>query len=779
MATKETIRVLLIEDNPGDVRLVRETLAEAGAGRFLLSWSPALQSGMDHLGKEPVDVILLDLGLPDSTDFSTFEKMHARAPQIPIILLTGLYDEALAAKAVRAGAQDYLVKDEVGGRILGRMIRYAIERKRSEESQRESENRLKEAQVLGRVGSWEFDLETKRITWSEETYRLYERDPKLGPPSVEEEAAYYPPEQAKRLRESMMRAVQEKSDFECDLQVELHGRKRAYFSSRMHPVQDAQGRVVKLFGTVQDITARKQHERELEAVAAVSAAMRGATTRTEMVPVILDQLLSLMDADGIMMALPVPGSRDIQVELGRGAWAPATGRRITLQSVSAAEILADGRPFLRNDIRMHTRPLTSDFLGDSRSIACLPLITQGETVGLLWLGSRRNLTENDIRLLNAVADIAASAVRRASLYEQTEERLRRLDSLRTIDKAITGSVNLEIVLSVVTRQAIDQLKSDAASILFLNPSTSTLTYAAGSGFHTREIEGGRLRLGEGIAGRAALERRTIEVDNIATEPAMAPRSVAIAAAEGFVSHYATALVAKGQVKGVLEVFHRTPRSVDREWIHFLETLAEQAAIAIDSAQLFEGLQRSNVDLAIAYDATIEGWSTALDLRDRETEGHTQRVTEMTLQLARSVGVQEEALVHIRRGALLHDIGKMGIPDSILHKPGPLSDEEWKIMRMHPTYAFELLSPIVYLRRAIEIPYCHHEKWDGSGYPRGLKGKDIPLSARLFAVVDVFDALQSQRPYRDPWPREKILEHIRSEAGRHFDPDAVPAFLAII
>jgi len=202
------------------------------------------------------------------------------------------------------------------------------------------------------------------------------------------------------------------------------------------------------------------------------------------------------------------------------------------------------------------------------------------------------------------------------------------------------------------------------------------------------------------------------------------------------------------------------------------------AIAVDNANLFEGLQRANTDLIMAYDATIEGWSRALDLRDRETEGHSQRVTEMTLNIARALGMSEEKLVHVRRGALLHDIGKMGVPDAILLKPGKLSDEEWVVMRMHPQFAFDMLAPIAYLRPALDIPYGHHEKWDGSGYPAGLKGEQIPLPARIFAVVDVYDALTSDRPYRKAWAKEKALEHIRSEAGTHFDPRVVEAFLRL-
>jgi putative nucleotidyltransferase with HDIG domain len=303
----------------------------------------------------------------------------------------------------------------------------------------------------------------------------------------------------------------------------------------------------------------------------------------------------------------------------------------------------------------------------------------------------------------------------------------------------------------------------------------TLEYAAGRGFHTRAVESVHIHLGESYAGRVALERRAVQLDDSALIQE-SPQFAALWAGERFAAYYAVPLITKGQAKGVLEVFHRTTLAMEQEWVSFLETLAGQAAIGIENAQLFDHLQCSNVDLALAYDATIEGWSKALDLRDMETEGHTLRVTEMTMQLARAAGITDEELVHVRRGALLHDIGKMGIPDAILLKPGELTEQEWDIMHKHPIYAYEMLSSIAYQRSALDIPYCHHEKWDGTGYPRGLKGEQIPLAARLFAVIDVYDALISRRPYRAAWSRERTIEYIESLVGTHFDPKVVGLFL---
>ncbi|HET6597318.1 MAG TPA: HD domain-containing phosphohydrolase [Anaerolineales bacterium] len=191
------------------------------------------------------------------------------------------------------------------------------------------------------------------------------------------------------------------------------------------------------------------------------------------------------------------------------------------------------------------------------------------------------------------------------------------------------------------------------------------------------------------------------------------------------------------------------------------------------------LREANAQLLNAYEATIEGLSHALDLRDRETEGHSRRVTEVTVRLAQALSISEEEITHIRRGALLHDIGKIGIPDSILHKPDTLTEEEWVIMRKHPRFAHDMLSPIEYLRPALSIPYSHHEKWDGTGYPRSLKGEEIPLSARLFAIADVWDALTSNRPYRDAWTEEQALAYIREQSGKHFDPHVVDLFFRVI
>ncbi len=373
----------------------------------------------------------------------------------------------------------------------------------------------------------------------------------------------------------------------------------------------------------------------------------------------------------------------------------------------------------------------------------------------------------------AVRDITG----RKDAEAEIQRQLARQTAQSAIDQAIIGSLDLKVTLHVLLDQVITHLGVDAADVLLLDPHDQMLEFAAGRGFRTHAFEKARQRLGEGRAGRVVFERRMITSELPGDRPPA--KRTGLLGQEAFANYFGVPLVAKGQVLGALELFHRSPLHPSPEWLEFLEALAGQAAIAVYDAGLFDSLQRTNSELTLAYDATIEGWSRALDLRDKETEGHSQRVTELTLRLAAGMGLDDSQLEHVRRGSLLHDIGKMGVPDAILLKPGPLTDEEWVIMRRHPVLAHDLLSSIKYLRPALDIPYCHHEKWDGSGYPRGLIGDAIPLAARMFAVVDVWDALRSERPYRPPWTAERTAQHIRDGAGSHLDPKVVEAFLSMI
>ncbi len=395
---------------------------------------------------------------------------------------------------------------------------------------------------------------------------------------------------------------------------------------------------------------------------------------------------------------------------------------------------------------------------------------------LYWEFAVISPISNDRKEITHFIAIKEDITARKQAEEQIQRQVEYLRALRMIDITITAGTDLHLSLQFILRHALTHLRVTAADILLLNPITHRLEYAAGLGFRTQAIEHASLHIGEDYAGQVVMERKAIFVHG--------PKQAAeahkrILAGEQFVFYCGVPLIAKGATTGVLELYHRAEFDLDRELIEFLEALAGQAALAIDNITLFQNLQRSNLELSLAYETTLEGWSNAMDLRDKETEGHTQRVTELTLKLARQMGIPQAGLTHIRRGGLLHDIGKLGVPDNILLKAEDLTEAEWQIMRKHPTYAYEMLSPITYLEASLDIPYCHHEKWDGSGYPRGLKGEQIPLPARIFAIADVWDAITSDRPYRHAWTKEQALDYIKEQSGKHFDSHVVEEFLKLI
>lgn len=422
---------------------------------------------------------------------------------------------------------------------------------------------------------------------------------------------------------------------------------------------------------------------------------------------------------------------------------------------------------------------------DLGSLMAVVLRAQGKIIGAMMVFRGRSspgYSADDLAFLQELANRVALTVIDSRLYAENLRRLDYMQALREIDIAISGSVDLQISLKVIVEKAVTQLGVNAACVLTYDSNLLELEYAADVGISRPSAGHTRVALSESLAGRAILENQPITLLDITGNPESVDGYHYLAnlmRAEGFVAYCARPLMAKGDVQGVLEILHRLPLKPEKEWSDFLDALAGQAAIAINNANLLSNLRRSNVELSLAYNETIQGWSHALDLRDHETEGHTQRVTEMAGRLARAIGISGERLAHMLRGALLHDIGKMGVRDDILLKPGPLTNDEWVEMHKHPVYAYNMLAPIAYLRPALDIPYCHHERWDGSGYPRGLKGEQIPLEARIFTITDVWDAITYPRPYS---PRamtyQDAADVIRERSGSQFDPVLVDKFFEV-
>lgn len=527
---------------------------------------------------------------------------------------------------------------------------------------------------------------------------------------------------------------------------------------------------------VEDITERKQREQETAAILTISTALRTAQTRAEMPPIILSALNSLLQLDCALLAFKLHGAAGMRVESATGSWQATPGTLLSAEKGAVKKMAASSAPLFNLSIARDSQLHALNRQSPAVLASGVPLIAAGKIIGALWVAHPHPLSQTETHSLLAIAEIAANAINRAALHEKAGQQVERLAALHSIDTAISTAFDLQYILGVGLKVLIRQLSVDAACVLVYDPLSNTLTQAVCQGFRGKPSS--TLHLGEGLAGKAALIRKPVIMPNLTAEDD--PDAMALAQSrEGFVWYCALPLLVKGSLVGVLEVFNRTPLTPDPDWMDYLTTLASQAAIAIDNANLFARFQRTNIELGLAFDATLQGWARTLEIRDPMTRGHARHVADLVHELASRMGIKGDAMVNLHRGAILHDIGKIVIPSAILEKPGPLTEAEWEIMRQHPAFAHEMLSQIEYLRPAIEIPWCHHEKWDGSGYPRGLKGDAIPLSARIFAVVNVWDSLLSDRPYRKAWKREDALQYIREQRGIHFDPLVVDAFLRMM
>jgi len=632
-----------------------------------------------------------------------------------------------------------------------------------------------------------YDLEGRHLVWNPFMEEL------TGLPAMEVQGQHgrdvFPDLWEQVISQSLQRNLVGEAVISADVPLIIpQTGKSGWIRMAFTPHRNAKGKIGGAIAVVQDVTQRKQAEEDIRRHAASAEALARVASRLNEQLDLSVVLKTVCEETARALHAPAAWVNLYDLESDTLAYAETFGlpsefrERYYSPSRSLFEtyIRRVGDPIIIPDVQALTDiPNTELYTSlNVRTVANGTMWRDGKLIGVLSVvnfNDVRQFNVDEVSLLKGLADLAAQAITNSRLFEDVQRHFKFEQALHQIDLSITSTIGLQASLDAILEQVTIHLGVDAAQILLLNPETLTLQYVAGRGFYSNESHSLDLNLGEGIAGQVAYTRERVCIPNL-MEASQEIGQIPLLAEGKFVSYFGTPLIAKDQLQGVLEIYHRSPLNPDAEWLGFLDALSTQTAIAIDNIRLFDRLQDSYIELALAYDTTLVGWSHAMDLRDKETEGHTQRVTEKSVRLAREIGFTEDELVHVRRGALLHDIGKMGIPDSILLKPGPLSDIEWIQMRKHPQYAYDMLWPVVYLRPALDIPYYHHEKWDGTGYSNGLKGEQIPLSARLFAVVDVWDALRSDRPYRPALPEVEVLEYITQQAGKHFDPHVVECFL---
>jgi len=532
---------------------------------------------------------------------------------------------------------------------------------------------------------------------------------------------------------------------------------------------------------MRNISPRKRLETALQTMGRLTQTMmRTDISRHGVLQTFLDVMSQSFSADGAALVLPTANGKHYVNGFTFGALAEP--KMVALfSSEELTERIFSNRAIGSSSPQPPASPATYDeqlaqLAGLGLALAAVPLIAEQKTVAVLWLARRTPFDDFEFGLLDSIRAQAGINIQRAALADKLRQSLKRMESLQRIDRSINTSLDLQVTLNLLLEQVSRELDVDAVSILMVDE-LGNLRFKAGRGFRTGLIEKADVKLAHPWAGEVAMQRELVKIPLI--KPSGTAALDELVAAEAFSSYFAAPLVSQTDLIGVLEIFHRQPLDPDQPWFDFLRSVAEQAAIAIRNADLFRNTQRAKTEIELAYEATLSGWVHALDLRDGETGAHTQRVTSLCLSLARAMQYPSEHLPQMWRGAMLHDIGKMAIPDSILRKPGALSEDEWAVMKTHPALARNLLAPIEFLRSAIDIPYYHHEKWDGSGYPEGLAGVHIPLEARIFAVADVWDALRSDRPYRAAWSDQQALDHIREQKGKAFDPNVVDVFEKMI
>jgi PAS domain S-box-containing protein/putative nucleotidyltransferase with HDIG domain len=953
----ERLRVLVVEDNPADVDLIRDYMSGAGFNDFHIDIASSLSEAIARLEKDTFDLLLIDLGLPDSQGLETYLRLQKIVPNLPVIILTGLDDEDAGIAAVRNGAQDYLIKNQMAGNLLMRSAQFAVERKRAEEALRNSETKLKYVQEVAQIGSWEFDLDNQTIQWSDRVYKLYDRDPAIGPPTVEEEAAYYSHKQADRLREYTRIAVEQGRSFEYDLEVRLPRRRVTHYAATLRPIKNRSGRIAKLFGTVQDISESKRAE----------TALKKSEERFKLIFEHAPDAYYLSDLkgkfiDGNRAAETITGyKRDeliggcfLKLDLLSSDQLPKAAtllaKNVMGKSTGPDEFILKKKSGEKVAVEISTHPIKienkSVVLGIARDI------TEHKKADKMLQESEekyRNLAENAgeaiiiaqdgmLKFVNQAASKMSGYSRqelcfspfielvhpddRQMVSERYSKRIERTEFIpqyefRLINRAgkikwvdiygikvtwegkpaalgflndISESKQAEEALRTSEAQLSNALKMAHAGHWEYDVARDTFTFndnfyrifrttaAEAGGYQMSSADYARrfchpedaALVGEEI--RAAIESsdpnygrqlehrilyadgevgtisvrffivkdaqgRTVKTcgvnqditDRKQMEEALrqaeenfrrsmdeSPLGIRIVSAEGetlfanraildiygyddieelrstpvnkrytpesysefqlrekrrmngedYSSEYEISIIRKmGEIRHLLVFRKEILWDGKKQFQAIYQDITERKKAEKELEKTLDGLRN-------AISGIIHVLSATTEKRDPYTAGHQKRVADLARAIAQEMGLPAEQVEGLRLAGTIHDIGKVAIPAEILSKPTRLTEIEYALIQSHPQVGHDILREIDFVWPIAEMILQHHERMNGSGYPRGLKDGEILLEARIIAVADVVEAMISHRPYRPALGLEKALEEIMKNAGRLYDEDVV-------
>jgi PAS domain S-box-containing protein len=783
------LRVLILEDHLSDAELMVYELKSAG---FSPEWTRVDDESafLSELEKQP-DIILADFNLPQYDASRALERLKEKGYNIPFIVVTGSISEEVAVAIMKQGAVDYLLKDRLTR--LGQAVENALLQKKTLDSSLKAQADLKESEARFRrlaenaqdiIFRFRFFPERKYEYVSPAVIRIlgytptdFYNNPEFDLQIIDQESLpqiFKATDNPERTKEPRLLKWATKTG------------KLVWLEERVVAITDENGKLVAMEGIARDVTEREHRERELKTLVNISSAMRTAQTQDELASVILDQVSTLTQATGVAFIIKDDQNLNNVIIQAKGELASSLGLRFPLGVGLIGKVIEEGQIYVTHDAERDCFIYKNLSLPKQRAAVFVPLKIHGEPIGAILVGMENLIEEEETSLLEAVSDLAANAIHRSRLTEETQHYAEMMKTVNKIGQALAETLDLQQIYQRLDL-AIFELFPDTTSLFISRFDENKKIFNCVYGSVDSKIIGPNELPpapleppGKGTQSEVIHTRKPLIIHNLQERIKNVRLNVTVGDSGPLVqSGLYVPMLAQGRIIGVVQVQSPTPNRYHDSDSEALSLIANTAAISIENGELFQQLQHSNIELFETYNSTLVGWADAMDLRDKETEGHTQRVVKITMELARRLGFTPEQLVDINRGALLHDIGKIGIPDRILLKPGPLSEEEWEIMRLHPQYAYQWLAPIKYLQNALEIPYCHHEHWDGSGYPRGLKGEEIPFSARIFAIVDVWDALRSDRPYRPAWTEDRILQYLRDQSGKLFDPLVVNAFMKIL
>ncbi|BBB49583.1 HD domain-containing phosphohydrolase [Pelolinea submarina] len=721
------------------------------------------------------NLVLLGLDLPDCKGIACLEKVKEILPYTGIVVVVSAGEEKIADDCVQHNAQGFIQVGTLGSKSVGTLIQLAYNRQNAINQIVQARNQL--SNLVSNLPGFiyrcrnEADWTMEYLSDGVKEITGYPAESFIENKVIAYNAIIHPEDQ-KMVRKEIRKAVKEKSRFQMDYRIITADKTEKWVWEQGNAVVSGNDGPV-LEGYITDITEQKLREFQIQAIIEAGEILRNTLRLNEFCPKLVKRIKDIYHADCVALLLPTSRETITTIQYAEGNWSELIGEEVPLFECFDPIALEDRRTilFTRGEPGMKLCPILDD--KTSAKMAFLPLKIDSNQNGMLVLGRGNQFTDLELETLIAISDILVPAIERSNLLQKVEKQLHRLESLHVIDQAITSNFDIQVINKIILDQVCKELGGDAADILILNKATNILENVGTTGFMDPMIRSIRVPLTTSIAGKVLLENKGFYINNLDQNPLWFIRKNM--QVENFKSYFAYPMAVKGETIGVMEVFLRKISYPDRDWENFLEALATQAAVAYDSFKKYSELQRMQQNVSASFRTTLETWSRSLELHDIESQGHIHRVTNETIRLARELGMEESELPNIERGALLHDIGKIGIMDEILLKKGDLTEKDWEEIKRHPQIARDLLSNVKLLEDALDIPYSHHENWDGSGYPQGLKGEQIPLSARIFAVVDTFDAMTSTRPYRHAWTKSEAIQYLIDQKGIKFDPDVVDLF----